>query len=51
MGLLAVEEAKRRILEGVTPVEAEEVPLMEAAGRVLAEEVRANRDQPPFDAS
>ncbi len=51
MGLLPVEEAKRRILEGVEPTETEEVPLMEAAGRILAEEVCANRDQPPFDAS
>ena len=51
MTLLPVEEAKKRILQGVAPVEPEEVPLMEAAGRTLAEEVRAIRDQPPFDAS
>ncbi len=51
MALLQVSEAKARILAGVAPVEAERLPLSEAAGRILAEEVRANRDQPPFAAS
>ncbi len=51
MPLLPVEEALRRILEGVSPLPAETVPLMRAQGRVLAEDVAATRDQPPFDAS
>ncbi len=51
MALLPVEEAKSRIMEGVEPLAAEPVSLMEAAGRVLAEEMTAGRDQPPFDAS
>jgi molybdopterin molybdotransferase len=51
MALLPVEEALRRILDGVSPLPAEEIPLMEAQGRVLAEDVAAGRDQPPFDAS
>ncbi len=51
MSLLPVEDARARILQDVSPLAGERVPLMEAAGRILAEEVRANRDQPPFDAS
>ena len=51
MSLLPVEEALRRILEGTAPLPAEDVPLTEAAGRVLAEDLTAQRDQPPFDAS
>ncbi|HHJ12195.1 MAG TPA: molybdopterin molybdenumtransferase MoeA, partial [Chromatiales bacterium] len=51
MSLLPVEEALRRILDGAAPLPAEDVPLTEAAGRVLAEDLKATRDQPPFDAS
>ena len=36
---------------GARPGGTEEVPLLEAAGRVLAKPVRADRDQPPFDRS
>jgi molybdopterin molybdotransferase len=49
--VLSVEEARARILALVAPLEAEEVPLAEAGGRVLARDVTAARDQPPFDAS
>jgi molybdopterin molybdotransferase len=35
----------------VEPLEIETVPLIEAAGRVLAKPVTAKRDQPPFAAS
>ncbi len=51
MGLLPVEQAKARILDGVTPTEAERVELSAAFGRVLADDVRARITQPPFDAS
>jgi molybdopterin molybdotransferase len=51
MALLSVEEAHARLLALFAPVGAEEVPLAEAAGRVLADDVVAPRDQPPFDAS
>ena len=51
MALLAVEEARARILRGVRPLAAETVPLARALGRVLARPVRAVRDQPPLDAS
>ena len=40
-----------RLLEGAEPVGAETVPLADAAGRVLAEPLKALRTQPPFDAS
>jgi molybdopterin molybdotransferase len=49
--LPSLEEAQRRILERVVRLSAEQVPLAEAAGRVLAEAARARVDLPPFDAS
>src|SRR5438093_1860487 len=49
--LLSLEEALKRILERVTPLEPEAVPLAAAAGRVLAEDARAAVDLPPFPSS
>ncbi|MBK3425326.1 molybdopterin molybdenumtransferase MoeA, partial [Methylobacterium sp. IIF4SW-B5] len=49
--LLPVAEALARILAGARPVEAETVPITQAAGRTLAEDVRALRTQPPFSTS
>lgn len=46
-----VKEAQEIILENVTRLEAENVPLKEALGRVLAEDITANRDHPPSDIS
>jgi molybdopterin molybdotransferase len=51
MSLLPVEEAVRRLLAGIEPLEPESVPLGAAAGRVLAEDLAARRTQPPFPAS
>jgi molybdopterin molybdotransferase len=51
MPLLPVEEAIRRIVGDVAPLEAESVALAEALGRILAEPVAARRTQPPFPAS
>ena len=51
MALIPVAEAHARLIALVAPVGTEEVPLAEAAGRVLAADVVAPRDQPPFDAS
>jgi len=51
MPLLPVGEAHRRILDGVAPLPAEQVDLLQAAERVLAEDVHASLTQPPFDAS
>ena len=49
--LLSVDEARRLILERVTPLPSELVSLAEAAGRVLAEDARATVDLPPFPSS
>ncbi|HEX2560839.1 gephyrin-like molybdotransferase Glp [Phenylobacterium sp.] len=51
MRLLTVDDARARMLAQVSPLPAQSVPLTQAAGRVLAEDVAARRDQPPFDAS
>jgi molybdopterin molybdotransferase len=51
MALLPVREAVDRILAGVTPTEAETVPLARAIDRVLAAPLAAKRTQPPFRAS
>ena len=46
--VLSVEEALERILATVRVLEPERVGLLEAEGRVLAEEVTADRDIPPL---
>ncbi len=46
--MLSVDEAQQRVLELITPLPAEGVPIGEAWGRALAEEVRAAEDVPPF---
>ncbi len=51
MALLSVAEALARVTDGLDPLEAERVPLGEALGRVLAEDLAARLTQPPFDAS
>src|SRR5688572_24228277 len=49
--LLTVAQAIRIIDAAVVSPRAETVALEEADGRVLAEDVRADRDYPPFDRS
>jgi molybdopterin molybdotransferase len=44
-------EATELVLAAAAPLEAERVPLAEAAGRVAAEEGRSAVDLPPFDRS
>jgi molybdopterin molybdotransferase len=51
MALLPVAEARALILAEVEPLASETVALAEAHGRVLAEDLEASRDQPPFAAS
>jgi molybdopterin molybdotransferase len=46
--VLSVEEALERILATVRVLEPERAGLLDAAGRVLAEEVAADRDIPPL---
>jgi molybdenum cofactor synthesis domain-containing protein len=47
--MIPVEEAIRIVLEKAAPLPSERVPLEDALGRVLAEEVSADTDLPPFD--
>jgi molybdopterin molybdotransferase len=49
--LLPVGDALARVLRLVEPTGTEEIPLAEAAGRVLAADAVAIRNQPPFAAS
>jgi molybdopterin molybdotransferase len=49
--LISIEEARRRVLEAVTRLGDEDVPLDSALGRVLAEDVTSAIDVPPFDSS
>lgn len=51
MALLSVDEALERLLDGTVALPAEDVPLAEAAGRILAKDIVALRTQPPFPAS
>lgn len=51
MSLLSVEDARHRLLDEVSPLPQEDVPLDEAHGRVLARPIQSTRDQPPFPAS
>ncbi len=48
---MSVAEALARVLEGAAPLAAEAVPLAEAHGRVLADDLAALRTQPPADVS
>ncbi len=47
--MLSVQEAIRVICEQTPTLPAEKIPLAEACGRVLAEDVVADSDLPPFD--
>jgi len=49
--MLAVEEAVRRIVAAFKPLDSETVPLENALGRTLAEDVQAAMAQPPFAVS
>jgi molybdopterin molybdotransferase len=49
--LISVEEALAEILRHFQPLEPERVPILEARGRVLAEEIVSEIDIPPFDNS
>jgi len=47
--MISVEEARERILSFFSRLEPEEKPVLEALGQVLAEDVAAEFDIPPFD--
>jgi len=46
--MLSVEEARRRILEHFRPLQPETIPILDALGRVLAEDVVADMSIPPL---
>ncbi|MEP3346054.1 MAG: gephyrin-like molybdotransferase Glp [Litoreibacter sp.] len=49
--MISVAEALRAVLKLGTPTDIEMVPLIQADGRMLAQDVTATREQPPFAAS
>jgi molybdopterin molybdotransferase len=49
--MITVEEALDKILSCIQPLGSERVSILEALGRVFAEDVYANRDIPPLDNS
>ena len=49
--MIPVDEARRRILAELRCVGIEEASLLEAQGRVLADDVRARLTQPPWPVS
>jgi molybdopterin molybdotransferase len=51
VGLVPFEEARARILRGIEPLPPVRLPLRDAHGLALAEEVRTPRDLPPFPSS
>ena len=49
--MISVNEALDKILSRIRPLGFEKVSILEALGRVMAEDIYANRDIPPFDNS
>jgi molybdenum cofactor synthesis domain-containing protein len=47
--VITVDQALSIVLEQVRPLPNEEVPLKHALGRILAQDIRADMDLPPFD--
>ena len=46
--MISVHDALMTILDTVSPLASERIGLLEAVGRVLAEEIRSEREVPPF---
>ena len=49
--LISIAEGRRRVLEAVRTLDSEPVPVAEALGRVLAEDVASPMDVPPFEST
>jgi molybdopterin molybdotransferase len=49
--LITVAQARESVLEGIEPLDPEPVAIDDALGRVLADDVRATEDVPPFPCS
>jgi molybdopterin molybdotransferase len=50
-GLTLLEEAQRVVLDSTPVLGLEKIPLLDALGRVLGEDIIAERDNPPWDNS
>lgn len=48
---LPLNDAQSRVLQHCVPLGTEKIDLLQSLGRVLAQEVRSNRDHPPCDIS
>jgi molybdopterin molybdotransferase len=51
LGMITVEEALDKVLSYIKPLGSEKISILEALKRVIAEDIYANRDIPPFDNS
>lgn len=51
MSALPLNDAQRCALQHAAPLGTETVDLLQSLGRVLAQEVKSNRDHPPYDVS
>jgi molybdopterin molybdotransferase len=51
MNALPLNDAQRCVLQHCLPLGTEKIDLLQSLGRVLAQEVRSNRDHPPCDIS
>ncbi len=49
--MLSIEEAQKEILDRIHPMPVEQVPLDQALGRTLAEDIQSQVDHPPSDVS
>lgn len=49
--MISISDALKIVSENVSQIETETIELSEVCGRVLAEEIRADMDLPPFDRS
>jgi molybdopterin molybdotransferase len=51
MALMPVDEALRQILASAKQLSTETIPLAQGMGRILASDIKAKRQQPPFQSS
>ena len=49
--MISFDEAAARVIRAAWPLPVEAVPLPQALGRVLAEDLHADIDMPPFNKS
>ena len=47
--MVSVAEAEKFILNNIGTANVQSIPILQASGRVLAQEISAERDYPPFD--